>query len=117
MHLIGVNDLWSRVCDLDRAFAGLSPSVPRVVLAHCVHVTDADMELIAERGWAVAHCPTSNMKLANGAAPVGALLAAGVTVGLGTDSMMTNNNLDMFEEMRQAALVQKLVQNDATAMP
>jgi 5-methylthioadenosine/S-adenosylhomocysteine deaminase len=91
--------------------------VPRVVLAHCVHVTEADIELIAERGWAVAHCPTSNMKLANGAAPVGALLAAGVTVGLGSDSMMTNNNLDLFEEMRQAALVQKLVQGDATVMP
>jgi 5-methylthioadenosine/S-adenosylhomocysteine deaminase len=57
------------------------------------------------------------MKLANGAAPVGALLAAGVTVGLGSDSMMTNNNLDLFEEMRQAALVQKLVQGDATVMP
>jgi 5-methylthioadenosine/S-adenosylhomocysteine deaminase len=91
--------------------------VPHVVLAHCVHVTEADIELIAERGWAVAHCPTSNMKLANGAAPVGAMLAAGVIVGLGSDSMMTNNNLDLFEEMRQAALVQKLVQADATVMP
>jgi 5-methylthioadenosine/S-adenosylhomocysteine deaminase len=97
--------------------ARLIGDLPRVVVAHCVHVTDADIGLIADAGWGVAHCPTSNMKLGNGAAPVPAMLAAGVTVGLGTDSMMTNNNLDLFEEMRQAALVQKLVQADATAMP
>jgi 5-methylthioadenosine/S-adenosylhomocysteine deaminase len=57
------------------------------------------------------------MKLGNGAARVPLLLEAGVTVGLGTDSIMTNNNLDMFEEMRMAALLQKLVRSDATAMP
>jgi 5-methylthioadenosine/S-adenosylhomocysteine deaminase len=98
---------------LDRLIGSSAP----VVLAHCVHVTEADIALIADRGWAVAHCPTSNMKLGNGVAPVGPMVAAGVTVGLGTDSMMTNNNLDLFEEMRQAALVQKLRTGDATVMP
>lgn len=94
----------------------LTPGHP-VLLAHAVHLTDDDIGLIAARGWAVAHCPTSNMKLGNGAARLTAMLAAGITVGLGTDSVMTNNNLDLFEEMRQAALVQKLVQEDASALP
>jgi 5-methylthioadenosine/S-adenosylhomocysteine deaminase len=94
----------------------IGPGHP-VLLAHAVHLTDAEIELVAARGWAVAHCPTSNMKLGNGVARIPALLAAGVTVGLGTDSIMTNNNLDLFEEMRQAALVQKLTLEDATAMP
>lgn len=89
----------------------------QVLVAHAVHLTDAEIALMASRGWAVAHCPTSNMKLGNGVARVPAMLAAGVTVGLGTDSVMTNNNLDMFEEMRQAALVQKLTLEDATALP
>jgi 5-methylthioadenosine/S-adenosylhomocysteine deaminase len=89
----------------------------RVLVAHAVHLTDAEIELVASRGWAVAHCPTSNMKLGNGVARVTAMLAAGVTVGLGTDSVMTNNNLDLFEEMRQAALVQKVTLEDATALP
>jgi 5-methylthioadenosine/S-adenosylhomocysteine deaminase len=89
----------------------------RVLVAHAVHLTDAEIELVASREWAVAHCPTSNMKLGNGVARVTAMLAAGVTVGLGTDSVMTNNNLDLFEEMRQAALVQKVTLEDATALP
>jgi 5-methylthioadenosine/S-adenosylhomocysteine deaminase len=91
--------------------------VPHVVVAHAVWMTDADLELVAERGWGVAHCPTSNMKLGNGAARVPAMLDAGITVGLGTDSVMTNNNLDMWEEMRQASLLQKLVGADAAALP
>lgn len=88
-----------------------------VLCAHCIRLTDDDLELIADRGAAVAHCPTSNMKLANGIAPIPDLLERGVRVGLGTDSVMTNNNLDMFEEMRQAGLVQKLRTLDASAMP
>jgi len=91
--------------------------VPHALVAHGVHLSDDDIGLVASRRWAVAHCPTSNMKLGNGAARIPALLNAGVTVGLGTDSIMTNNNLDLFEEMRQAALVQKLVLDDATVMP
>jgi 5-methylthioadenosine/S-adenosylhomocysteine deaminase len=90
---------------------------PHVLAAHCVHLTDDDVDLIAARGMAVAHCPTSNMKLGNGVARVPTLIDAGIAVGLGTDSVMTNNNLDMFEEMRQAALVQKLVTGDAGVLP
>lgn len=93
---------------------GLSPSV---VAAHCIQLDEDDIALLADRGVGVAHCPTSNMKLGNGVAPVPALLDAGVPVGLGTDSIMTNNNLDMFEEMRQAGLLQKLARRDATIMP
>lgn len=98
---------------LDRLI-GLGPDV---LCAHCIKLTDADLELLAGRDAAVAHCPTSNMKLANGVAPIPELLQRGVRVGLGTDSVMTNNNLDMFEEMRQAGLVQKLRTLDASAMP
>jgi 5-methylthioadenosine/S-adenosylhomocysteine deaminase len=101
------------VAYLDRL---IGPGHP-VLLAHAVHLTEDEIELMAWRGWAVAHCPTSNMKLGNGVARIPALLAAGVTVGLGTDSIMTNNNLDLFEEMRQAALVQKLTLEDAEVMP
>jgi 5-methylthioadenosine/S-adenosylhomocysteine deaminase len=90
---------------------------PHVLAAHCIQLTGDDIDLIAGRRMAVAHCPTSNMKLGNGVAPIPALLEAGVTVGLGTDSVMTNNNLDMFEEMRQASLLQKLTTGDATVMP
>ncbi|HXJ63479.1 MAG TPA: amidohydrolase, partial [Actinomycetota bacterium] len=95
---------------LDRLI-GLGPDV---ACAHCIQLTDSDVQLVAERGLGVAHCPTSNMKLGNGVAPVLDLRTAGATVGLGTDSVMTNNNLDVFEEMRQAALLQKLATRDAT---
>lgn len=89
---------------------------PDVVGAHCIELSSADIEMIARTGLGVAHCPTSNMKLGNGAAPICELLAAGATVGLGTDSVMTNNNLDPFEEMRQAGLLAKFVSGDATAL-
>jgi len=98
---------------LDR-LVGLGPDV---ACAHGIQLTDDDVKLVAERGAGVAHCPTSNMKLGNGVARVPDLLAVGATVGLGTDSVMTNNNLDMFEEMRQAALLQKLALADATVLP
>jgi len=88
-----------------------------VIVAHTVHVDADDIELLATRDVAIAHCPTSNMKLGNGMAPVPELLAAGIRVGLGTDSIMTNNNLDLFEEMRQAALVAKLRQEDPAVLP
>ncbi len=98
---------------LDRAGA-LSP---RLSVAHGVQLTPDEICLLAARGVAVVYNPTSNMKLASGAAPVAELLAAGVTVGLGTDSNLSNNNLDMFEEMRLAALLQKHSRVDATALP
>jgi 5-methylthioadenosine/S-adenosylhomocysteine deaminase len=87
------------------------------VCAHCIELSDADIERIATTTTGVAHCPTSNMKLGNGVARVPALQAAGAVVGLGTDSIMTNNNLDPFEEMRMAALLQKQAAADPTVLP
>jgi 5-methylthioadenosine/S-adenosylhomocysteine deaminase len=98
---------------LDR-LVGLGPDV---VAAHCVELTDADVQQLAGSGTGVAHNPTSNAKLGNGVARIVDLLAAGAVVGLGTDSNMTNNNLDMFEEMRMAALVQKQAHADPTVLP
>jgi 5-methylthioadenosine/S-adenosylhomocysteine deaminase len=88
----------------------------RVLLAHCVWVSDDEIQLIADRGVGVAHNPISNMKLASGATPVEALLAAGVSVGLGTDGEKENNNLDMFEEMKTASLLAKFSRLDASAL-
>ncbi|HEY2432391.1 MAG TPA: amidohydrolase [Vicinamibacterales bacterium] len=90
---------------------------PRTVAAHAVHVTPADIEILAARHVGVSHNPESNMKLASGTAPVEAMRRAGVVVGLGTDGAASNNDLDMFEAMRQAAFLQKLVDNDPRAIP
>ena len=88
-----------------------------VLAAHCVHLTDQDISTLAARGVAVAHCPESNMKLASGIAPVVALRRAGITVGLGTDGASSNNNLDLFEEMRTAALLHKVANQDPLVLP
>jgi 5-methylthioadenosine/S-adenosylhomocysteine deaminase len=90
---------------------------PRTLAAHAVHVTPADIEILARRGVGVAHNPESNMKLASGIAPVQAMRTAGIAVGLGTDGAASNNDLDMFEAMRQAAFLHKLVANDPRAIP
>lgn len=90
---------------------------PRTVAAHGVWVTDDDIQLLRRRAVAVSHNPESNMKLASGAAPITRYLAAGVTLGLGTDGAASNNDLDMFEAMRQAALLAKLTTHDPTAVP
>jgi 5-methylthioadenosine/S-adenosylhomocysteine deaminase len=90
---------------------------PRTVAAHGVWTTDADIAILRRRGVGVSHNPESNMKLASGTAPVAKYLAAGVTVGLGTDGAASNNDLDMFEAMRQAALLAKLATGDPTALP
>ena len=90
---------------------------PDVVAAHCIELTDDDLALVAETGVGVAHCPTSNMKLGNRAARIPELLAAGANVGLGTDSIMTNNNLDPFEEMRQAGLLARFSTGDPAVLP
>ncbi|MEW6244100.1 MAG: amidohydrolase [Bacillota bacterium] len=87
------------------------------LFAHCVHVDQADIRLLAERGVHVSYNPTSNMKLASGTAPVPAMLDSGVNVGLGTDSNLSNNNLDFFEEMRTGACLQKLMTGDASCLP
>lgn len=81
----------------------------RAVLAHCVHVDDGEIDLLARQGAHVAHCPSSNLKLASGIAPVPRLMAKGVNVSLGADGAACNNNLDGFQEMRLAALIQKPV--------
>ena len=86
-------------------------------VAHGVHVNTTEIELLAETDTGVVHCPASNMKLASGMAPVQAMLDAGVTVGLGTDGAASNNDLDMFDEMRDAAMLGKLAANDASAVP
>jgi len=85
-------------------------------LAHGVHLDDSEIELLADRGAGVVHCPASNMKLASGMAPVQDLLDAGVPVGLGTDGAASNNDLDMFDEMRDAAMLGKLAADDASAV-
>jgi 5-methylthioadenosine/S-adenosylhomocysteine deaminase len=90
---------------------------PDTYVAHAVHVDAAEIDLLAERGTAVAHCPASNMKLASGMAPVQSMRDAGVTVGIGTDGAGSNNDLDMFDEMRDAAMIGKLAADDAAAVP
>ncbi|WP_434511601.1 amidohydrolase [Desulfitobacterium sp. AusDCA] len=87
-----------------------------VVAAHCVHLTEEDMDILAQNKVCVAHNPESNMKLNSGTAPVPELRAKGVVVGLGTDGASSNNNLDLFGEMRSAALQQKL-KRDSTTLP
>jgi len=79
-----------------------------VLAAHCVHVSAADIEIMKEAKVRVAHNPGSNMKLASGIAPVPEMLAAGLCVGLGTDGAASNNNLDMLEELRLAAMLHKV---------
>ncbi len=86
-------------------------------LAHGVHLDESEIDRLARTGAAVIHCPASNMKLASGMAPVQALLDAGVTVGLGTDGAASNNDLDLFDEMRDAAMLGKLAADDAAAVP
>ncbi|QSG01411.1 amidohydrolase [Natranaeroarchaeum sulfidigenes] len=85
-------------------------------LAHCVHIDETEIDLLADSGAAAIHCPASNMKLASGMAPVQEMLDAGVTVGLGTDGAASNNDLDMFDEIRDAAMIGKLAADDASAV-
>ncbi|MDO9516869.1 MAG: amidohydrolase family protein [Methanosarcinaceae archaeon] len=88
-----------------------------VVAAHCVWLSDGDIDILNERGVNVSHNPVSNMKLASGIAPVPKLLAKGVNVSLGTDGCASNNNLNMFEEMKTAALLHKVNTSDPTVLP
>jgi 5-methylthioadenosine/S-adenosylhomocysteine deaminase len=88
------------------------------VAAHGVWLDDADMEILKARGTGLAHCPSSNMKLASGVAPVGKILALGIPMGLGTDGVAgSNNDHDMMEEMDLAAKLQKVTTFDPTALP
>ena len=89
----------------------------RLLAVHAVHLQPDEIALLAQRGASVAHCPASNLKLASGIAPVAALLRQGVRVTFGTDSAASNNRLDLFEEMRLAALLAKGAALDASALP
>ena len=89
----------------------------RVLAAHCVHVDEGEIRTLLRSGAAVAHNPTSNLKLAAGVAPVVRMLEAGLDVGIGTDGPASNNDLDMFEETRLAALLAKGIGGDPTALP
>jgi 5-methylthioadenosine/S-adenosylhomocysteine deaminase len=90
---------------------------PNLIAVHAVHLTREEIALLAHHGCSVAHCPSSNLKLASGFAPVAKLAQAGVNLALGTDGAASNNRLDMFQEMRTAALLAKGVSGDAQAMP
>jgi len=90
---------------------------PGLIAVHAVHLQEHEIQLLAREGCSVAHCPSSNLKLASGFAPIEALRNAGVNICLGTDGAASNNRLDIFTEMRTAALLAKAVARDASAMP
>lgn len=87
-----------------------------VALAHCIHLDDAELEILASTGTHVAHCPSSNLKLGSGIAPIKEMIERGISVSLGADGAPCNNRLDMFTEMRTAALLQK-VSHGADVLP
>jgi 5-methylthioadenosine/S-adenosylhomocysteine deaminase len=88
-----------------------------VIAAHCVHIDELEMHILQHHGTGVAHNPTSNLKLASGIAPVAEMLDMGLNVGIGTDGVSSNNDLDMFEEMRLTALLGKGSTGDPTVIP
>jgi len=90
---------------------------PGLIAVHGVHLNTAEIDLLAHHGCSVAHCPSSNLKLGSGIAPVAALLKAGVNLGFGTDGAASNNRLDLFSEMRLAALLAKGAGEDPQIMP
>lgn len=89
----------------------------KLLAAHCVHLDEGEMYALKKAKAGIAHCPSSNLKLASGFAQVGQMLEVGLNVGVGTDGPASNNDLDMFEEMRLAALLAKSVSNDPTVLP
>jgi 5-methylthioadenosine/S-adenosylhomocysteine deaminase len=89
----------------------------KVLAAHCVHVDEGEIRTLKDAGAGIAHNPTSNLKLGSGVAPVAKMLELGAAVGIGTDGAASNNDLDMFEEMRIAALLAKGISGDPTALP
>jgi 5-methylthioadenosine/S-adenosylhomocysteine deaminase len=105
--------LCSPVANLDR----LGLLGPQLIAVHMTCLSDAEVARVAASGAHVVHCPHSNLKLASGFCPVAKLLAAGVNVALGTDSASSNNALDMWAEMKTAAVLAKAVAGDATALP
>jgi 5-methylthioadenosine/S-adenosylhomocysteine deaminase len=89
---------------------------PQLIAVHAVHLDPAEIELLAREGCHIAHCPTSNMKLGSGIPPIAAAQARGVNFGLGTDGAASNNRLDMFHEIRHAALLAKAATLNAEAL-
>jgi 5-methylthioadenosine/S-adenosylhomocysteine deaminase len=89
----------------------------KLILAHCIWLDETEMKLLADTGTRIAHCPSSNMKLASGIAKIPEMLAMGAHVSLAADGAPCNNNMDMFREMRHAALIQKARLLSPTAMP
>jgi 5-methylthioadenosine/S-adenosylhomocysteine deaminase len=89
----------------------------KVLAAHCVHIDEGEINTLHHHSAGVAHCPSSNLKLASGAAPVSSMLSAGLNVGIGTDGPASNNDLDMFEEIRLAAFLAKGITGDPTTVP
>jgi 5-methylthioadenosine/S-adenosylhomocysteine deaminase len=89
----------------------------KVIAAHCVHVDAGEIRTLHNAGSGVSHNPSSNLKLASGFAPVVKMLEIGINVGIGTDGPASNNDLDMFEEVRLAAFIAKAVTNDPTTLP
>jgi len=90
---------------------------PDVLAAHCIHLAEKEMRIMAKRNVKVSYNPVVNMKLAQGTARIKDFMDVGVTVGIGTDGPASNNNLDMFESMKIAALLQKHFYKDPTVMP
>jgi 5-methylthioadenosine/S-adenosylhomocysteine deaminase len=89
----------------------------KVLAAHCVHVDDGEIKTLLHHHSGVAHNPSSNLKLASGFAPVSKMLEAGLKVGIGTDGAASNNDLDMFEEIRLASFISKSTSGDPTTLP
>lgn len=100
-----------------KRLADLGLISPRLVCVHATDLIEAEMELLVSLGAHLVHCPESNLKLASGFCEVDKLLGHGVNVALGTDGSASNNDLDMFSEMRTAALLAKAVANNASALP
>ncbi len=90
---------------------------PNLIAVHAIHLTQEEIALLVQNGSSVAHCPSSNLKFANGFAPVAQMLEQGINIGLGTDGSASNNRLDLFQEMRLAALLAKALSGDAHALP
>lgn len=89
----------------------------KVIAAHCVHIDEGEIRTLVHHNTGVAHNPSSNLKLASGIAPVKRMLDLGVNVGIGTDGPASNNDLDMFEEIRLASFLAKGASGDPTALP
>jgi 5-methylthioadenosine/S-adenosylhomocysteine deaminase len=90
---------------------------PRLIAVHAVHLLEGEIDTLARHGCHIAHCPASNLKLASGLPPVHKWLKAGINFGIGTDGAASNNRLDLFADMRLAALLAKGVSGEASALP